>query len=210
MTPVLANVIVDLFLKGGPIMYPLLVAALVALAVVGERMLWWLRHTARREAKTVSQILEAAERGAWAEASKLAATSEDPVAKVLAAGLEHRETSLEGAIQVASGRELREAARFIPTLDTLVTLAPLLGLLGTVTGIMSSFNSIGNDELSVVHVTGGIGEALIATAAGLGIAITTLIPLNTLSTRLAGLQSDIEAAATTLQVAAHKHEARQK
>jgi biopolymer transport protein ExbB len=210
MSPILANVIVDLFHKGGPIMYPLLVAAIIAIAVVGERVLWWVKHTAQRDAATVAKILEAAEHGAWNEATQLAENSQDPVAKVLAAGLEHRETSLEGAIQVASGRELREAARFIPTLDTLVTLAPLLGLLGTVTGIMSSFNSIGNDELSVVHVTGGIGEALIATAAGLGIAITTLIPLNTLTTRLAGLQSDIEAAATTLQVAAHQHEARSK
>ena len=207
MHPILANTVVDLFLKGGPIMYPLLVAALVALAVVGERFLWWLGHTSRRNPKLVTKVLAAAEQGQWDQATQLAQGSADPVAKVLTAGLEHRTTSLEGAIQVASGVELREAARFIPTLDTLVTLAPLLGLLGTVTGIMGSFNSIGSDELSVIHVTGGIGEALIATAAGLGIAIATLIPLNILTTRLAGLQSDIEAAATTLQVAAHKQEA---
>lgn len=204
MQPILANVVVDLFLKGGPIMYPLLVAAVVAVAVAGERLLWWFRQAARRDPKIVAQVLAAAELGRWDEASQLAGSSQDPVAKVLAAGLEHRETSLEGAIQVAASRELREAGRFIPTLDTLVTLAPLLGLLGTVTGIMSSFNSIGTDELAVTKVTGGIGEALIATAAGLGIAITTLIPLNILTTRLAGLQADIEAAATTLQVAAQK------
>ena len=89
-------------------------------------------------------------------------------------------------------------------LDTLVTLAPLLGLLGTVTGIMGSFTSIGSDELAVSKVTGGIGEALIATAAGLGIAIVTLVPLNLLSSRLSGLQADLEAAATTLQVAIQK------
>ena len=204
MQPILANVVVDLFLKGGPIMYPLLVAAVVAVAVAGERLLWWFRQAARRDPKIVAQVLAAAEQGRWDEASQLAGSSQDPVAKVLAAGLEHRETSLEGAIQVAASRELREAGRFIPTLDTLVTLAPLLGLLGTVTGIMSSFNSIGTDELAVTKVTGGIGEALIATAAGLGIAITTLLPLNILTTRLAGLQADIEAAATTLQVAAQK------
>lgn len=204
MQPILANVVVDLFLKGGPIMYPLLVAAVVAVAVAGERLLWWFRQAARRDPKIVAQVLAAAEQGRWDEASQLAGSSQDPVAKVLAAGLEHRETSLEGAIQVAASRELREAGRFIPTLDTLVTLAPLLGLLGTVTGIMSSFNSIGTDELAVTKVTGGIGEALIATAAGLGIAITTLLPLNILTTRLAGLQADIEAAATTLEVAAQK------
>jgi biopolymer transport protein ExbB len=204
MQPILANIVVDLFLKGGPIMYPLLIAAVVAVAVAGERLLWWFRQASRRDEAIVDKVLDAAEHGRWEEATKLAGSSQDPVAKVLAAGLEHRETSLEGAIQVAAGRELREAGRFIPTLDTLVTLAPLLGLLGTVTGIMASFNSIGTDELAVTKVTGGIGEALIATAAGLGIAITTLIPLNILTTRLAGLQADIEAAATTLQVAAQK------
>ena len=204
MQPILANVVVDLFLKGGPIMYPLLIAAVVAVAVAGERLLWWFRQTARRDTTLVAKVLESAEHGRWEEAAKLAESSQDPVAKVLAAGLEHRETSMEGAIQVAASRELREAGRFIPTLDTLVTLAPLLGLLGTVTGIMASFNSIGTDELAVSKVTGGIGEALIATAAGLGIAITTLIPLNILTTRLAGLQADIESAATTLQVAAQK------
>ena len=197
MQPILANVVVDLFLKGGPIMYPLLIAAVVAVAVAGERLLWWFRQASRRDEALVAKVLDAAEHGRWEEAAKLAGSSQDPVAKVLAAGLEHRETSLEGAIQIAAGR-------FIPTLDTLVTLAPLLGLLGTVTGIMASFNSIGTDELAVTKVTGGIGEALIATAAGLGIAITTLIPLNVLTTRLAGLQADIEAAATTLQVAAQK------
>ncbi len=204
MQPFLANVVVDLFLKGGPIMYPLLAAAAVAVAVAGERILWYLRQAARRDQTLVAKVLDAAEHGRWEEATKLAESSQDPVTKVLAAGLEHRETSMEGAIQVAAARELREAGRFIPTLDTLVTLAPLLGLLGTVTGIMASFNSIGTDELAVTKVTGGIGEALIATAAGLGIAITTLIPLNILTTRLAGLQADIEAAATTLEVAAQK------
>ena len=68
----------------------------------------------------------------------------------------------------------------------------------------ASFNSIGTDELAVTKVTGGIGEALIATAAGLGIAIVTLVPLNLLSGRLSGLQADLEAAATTLQVAIQK------
>lgn len=208
MQPILANVAVDLFLKGGPIMYPLLLAAFVAVAITGERLLWWFRQSSRRDEALVAKVLATAEHGRWEEAMKLAESSSDPVARVLAAGLEHRETSLEGAIQIAAARELREAGRFIPILDTLVTLAPLLGLLGTVTGIMASFNSIGTDELAVTKVTGGIGEALIATAAGLGIAITTLIPVNILTTRLAGLQADLEAAATTLQVAAQKQSRR--
>lgn len=200
----LANTAVDLFLQGGPIMYPLLIAALIAIAVVGERLVWWFRTAGRRDPAAVAASLKAAEAGDWPAAEQAVAKSEDPVARVLRAGLAHRAGSFEGAVQVASAAELREAARFITVLDTLVTLAPLLGLLGTVTGIMGSFTSIGSDELAVTKVTGGIGEALIATAAGLGIAIVTLVPLNLLSSRLSGLQADLEAAATTLQVAIQK------
>jgi biopolymer transport protein ExbB len=204
MPPLLANAAVDLFLKGGPIMYPLLLAGLVGVAVVAERLLWWVRVAGRRDPRAVAAALAAAEVGDWAAAEQAVAKSADPVARVLRAGLAHRTGAFEGAVQVASAAELREAARYIGVLDTLVTLAPLLGLLGTVTGIMGSFNSIGSDELAVAKVTGGIGEALIATAAGLGIAIVTLLPLNVLSARLTGLQADLEAAATALQVAIQK------
>jgi biopolymer transport protein ExbB len=204
MPPLLANAAVDLFLKGGPIMYPLLLAGLVGVAVVAERLLWWVRVAGRRDPRAVAAALAAAEAGDWVAAEQGVAKSADPVARVLRAGLAHRTGAFEGAVQVASAAELREAARYIGVLDTLVTLAPLLGLLGTVTGIMGSFNSIGSDELAVAKVTGGIGEALIATAAGLGIAIATLLPLNVLSARLTGLQADLEAAATALQVAIQK------
>ena len=185
-------------------MYPLLLAGLVGIAVVAERLLWWVRVAGRRDARAVADALAAAEAGEWAAAEQAVTKSADPVARVLRAGLAHRSGAFEGAVQVASAAELREAARYIGVLDTLVTLAPLLGLLGTVTGIMGSFNSIGSDELAVAKVTGGIGEALIATAAGLGIAIATLLPLNVLSARLTGLQADLEAAATALQVAIQK------
>lgn len=204
MHPLLANAAVDLFLKGGPIMYPLLFAGLVAVAVVAERLVWWICVAGRRDPCAVSAALAAAESGDWSVAEQAVAKSADPVARVLRAGLAHRTGSFEGAVQVASATELREAARYITVLDTLVTLAPLLGLLGTVTGIMGSFNSIGADELAVTKVTGGIGEALIATAGGLGIAIVTLVPLNLLSGRLSALQADLEAAATSLQVAIQK------
>jgi biopolymer transport protein ExbB len=90
-------------------------------------------------------------------------------------------------------------------MDTIVTLGPLLGLLGTVTGIMGSFSSIGSSELAVEKVTGGIGEALIATAAGLGIAIVTLVPMNHFHSRLAALQFDLEAAANNILILAAGH-----
>ena len=204
MPHILANVAVDLFFKGGPIMYPLLIAMIVVTAVVGERILWWWRTAQSRQPKVVEKILHSAEVGDWETAQKLAQSSTDPVARVLLAGIQHRHHGFEESIQVASAIELREAAKCISVLDTLVTLAPLLGLLGTVGGIMGSFNSLGVDELAVTKVTGGIGEALIATAAGLGIAISALIPLSILSSTLARLQADFESAATQLQILIQK------
>src|SRR6201999_3652686 len=112
----------------------------------------------------------------------------------------HVNTSLEGALQLAAGIELERAGRFLTALDTLITLAPLLGLLGAVTGLMRAFLNVGNAELSVMAVTGGIGEALIATACGLGIAIFCLIPYNFYSAKVARLQFELETAATNVEV----------
>jgi biopolymer transport protein ExbB len=95
---------------------------------------------------------------------------------------------------------LKRAGRFLTVMDTLVTLAPLLGLLGTVTGLMRAFLNIGSAEISVVGVTGGIGEALIATACGLAIAIFSLVPFNYFSARVTQLQFDLETAATNVEV----------
>jgi biopolymer transport protein ExbB len=89
---------------------------------------------------------------------------------------------------------------WLPFVAICATSAPLLGLLGTVTGIMGSFSSIGGSELAVEKVTGGIGEALIATAFGLGIAIITLIPYNWFHSKVASLQHDIETAANNVEV----------
>jgi biopolymer transport protein ExbB len=100
-----------------------------------------------------------------------------------------------------TGRHVvHELERYLNTLGTIAAITPLLGLLGTVTGIMGSFSSIGGSELAVEKVTGGIGEALIATAFGLGIAIVTLIPYNWFHSLVASLQHDIETAANNVEV----------
>src|SRR5258706_4254128 len=92
--------------------------------------------------------------------------------------------------------------RFLTVMETLVTLAPLLGLLGTVSGIYRTFLSLGNAtvEGATGAITGGIGEALIATMCGLAIAIVALIPFNYFSRRLAQLQFELESAATNVEV----------
>ena len=174
----LANIVIEFFLKGGPVMWPILVCAFVAVAVVGERAFWWWREGQKREPQKLEQVLLALENSDVAAATKISEGSGDPIIRMIHRGLNHVHTSMQGALQLAAGIELERAGRFLVVMDTLVTLAPLLGLLGTVTGLMRAFLSIGSAELSVVKVTGGIGEALIATACGLGIAIFSLIPFN--------------------------------
>jgi biopolymer transport protein ExbB len=200
----MANIAVEFILKGGPVMYPILVCALVAVAVVGERSFWWLRESSRRDPKKLEQILAALENGDVPAAAKIAASSQDPVIRMIHNGLNHAHTSLEGALELGAGIELERAGRFLTVMDTLVTLSPLLGLLGTVTGLMQAFLSVGSAELSVTAVTGGIGVALIATACGLGIAIFSLVPFNYFTGRVARLQFELEAAATNVQVMVHR------
>jgi biopolymer transport protein ExbB len=203
--PMIANSLVDLFHQGGPIMWPIAIVTLFAVAVIVERTWWWLQLSLRRRPQVVEQVLTALDCGDLKKAEDLAHRSGDPVLRVIHAGLTHRHASLQGALQAAAGIEIRQAGSFLTAMDTIITLAPLLGLLGTVTGIMGSFASIGSSELAVEKVTGGIAEALIATAFGLGIAITTLIPYNWFHALVASLHHDIETAANNVEVYTAKH-----
>ena len=196
----LANIIVKVFEDGGPIMYPIAIVCVVAVAVVGERTLWWMREKLKRDPKRLEKIFAALENGDFLSAVQLSENSEDPIIRTVHHGLNHQHSSLQGALQVSAGVELQKAGRFLGVMDTLVTLAPLLGLLGTVTGIMESFKFVGQSNLGVDKVSGGIGEALIATAFGLGIAIFTLVPFNYFTGKVARLQFELETAANNVEV----------
>lgn len=189
----LANIVVDTFLHGGIIMWPLLGLSLFALGVIAERILWWAAARRRRDTDRLTRTYEALARGDREGAIKLAETSADSRLRVIAYGLVHQESGVEIAMQVRATDELKQARRFLNAMDTIITLAPLLGLLGTVTGIMQSFKFVGGDqELAAAKVSGGIGEALIATAVGLGIAITTLLPFNLFGGQAEELREEIE------------------
>jgi len=194
------NWLIDKFHKGGPVMWPILIVSIVALTVVLERCIWWSGRWFRRDPKRIEKVFTAIENGDTAEASRLSRGSRDPVLRMLWNGLNHQHSSLEAALQVAAGIEIKRAGRFLVVMDTLVTLAPLLGLLGTITGLIRSFSFLGNEELAVQAVTGGIAEALIATACGLGIAIFALIPFNFFTSRVSNLEFELQTAATNLEV----------
>jgi biopolymer transport protein ExbB len=194
------NWLIDKFHKGGPVMWPILIVSIIALTVVIERCFWWGGRWFRRDPKRIEKVFTAIEQGDTAEASRLSRGSRDPVLRMMWNGLNHQHASLQGALQVAAGIEIKRAGRFLVVMDTLVTLAPLLGLLGTITGLIRSFSFLGNEELAVQAVTGGIAEALIATACGLGIAIFALIPFNFFTSRVSNLEFELQTAATNLEV----------
>lgn len=191
----------DLFTRGGPVMWPLLILSIVCLTVIFER-LWFIFRTERgRDRAAVVQIFAAVEKGRLTEAASIFPTTSDYVARVLSYGIGQRGESLTNALLVQANLELRRFSKGIFVLDTAITVAPLLGLLGTVTGMIHSFGLLGNQELSTPTViTGGIAEALIATACGLGVAIASVFPFNFLSSKLEDARHEIEDACTRLEV----------
>jgi biopolymer transport protein ExbB len=195
-----SNFFIRNFKAGGPIMWPILIVSIVALFVVIDRCFWWLFRAFRRDPKRIEKVFTAIEAGDLNEASRLARDTRDPVLRMLWNGLNHSHASLQGALQVAAGIEIKRAGHYLVVMDTLVTLAPLLGLLGTITGLIRSFSLLGSEELAVQAVTGGIAEALIATACGLGIAIFALIPFNFFSSQVSNLEFELQTAATNLEV----------
>ena len=192
MNPVFANLVVDYFIKGGPIMWPILFCAFAALVVVMERALWWWQLSRRCQDKSLEAVFDAIAHGRFASAEEMSSNSTNPFLRVVNDGIAHAHSSMLGAMQLRATDELEHAEKRLWVLSTFITLAPLLGLLGTVTGIMHSFNFVGDEQLAATKVGGGIAEALIATASGLGIAILCLVPFNYLNRRLSHLRGRLE------------------
>ena len=191
----------ELFHKGGPIMWPLLVLSIVALTVALERIIFIVRERLRRKPGVVEDILTHVERGDLDTASRVGEGAEDFVARALTYALTHRGKSFSEAMLRAANWELKRFNRGLTVLDTTITLAPLLGLLGTVTGMIRSFGMLGGAELGApTAITGGIAEALIATAFGLGIAITALVPFNYLNARQEEARLEMQDAASHVEM----------
>ena len=186
-------------------MYPLLACSMISLTVVIERFLFWLRADMQRNRSLVDEVLELSRIGDWQAIRRLTQDSRDYVVRILIAGILHREFSMAKAMESAAADELRRMHQFMGVLDTMITVAPLLGIFGTVIGIIVSFEALGSTGIEQPRaVTAGIAQALITTAAGLGIAILSVFPYNYFNSRIENAALTIEKYATSLEIVYEK------
>ena len=195
----------EFFQKGGPIMWPILLCSVIALAIVIERLF----ALGREQIDTKSfmeQISKSIKRNKIMEALELCDRTQGPIANILKAGiLKHARPRQEirEAIEDAAIHEVPRLERNLPVLATVAHVAPLLGLLGTVTGLVKAFQVIEMKATALNPVNpgdlaGGIWEALLATTFGLCVAIPTFVAYNYLVSRVDGFVLDMERSATDL------------
>ena len=198
----------DLFHAGKEIMWPILLLSFVGITVVVERLLFIIRENGTREAQAVEKMLELVEKRDIAGALAIGQKSKDFIARILVYTLNNKEYSMSNAFVRASGQELGRFSQGMATLDTVITAAPMLGLLGTVTGMMKTFGALGGGNLAAASgaITGGVAEALIATAAGLLIAIMALFPFNYLNARTEQAKQEVSDASHALEILVKKSE----
>ncbi len=186
-------------------MYPLLFCSLVAVTVVIDRIIFWMREDIRRDRNLVDRVLELCQKGEWTEVKNSVTDSRDYIIRILITGILHRDFSMIKAMESAAAEEVKRMRRYMTILDTMITVAPLLGIFGTVIGIISSFDLLGGSGIEHPQaVTAGIAQALITTAAGLAIAILSVFPYNYFNSRVQDAVITIEKYATSLEIVYEK------
>ncbi len=191
--------------KGGPIMWPILLCSVVAFTIVIERLIR-LRQEEIDTKTFMEQISKSIKRNKIMEALDLCDKTGGPIANILKAGIlkhDRPRNEVREAIEDASIHELPRLERNLPVLATVAHVAPLLGLLGTVTGLVSAFQVIeskasGMNPVNPGDLAGGIWEALLTTVFGLCVAIPTYVAYNYMVSRVDGFVLDMERSATDL------------
>jgi len=192
---------IEIFNSGGPVMIPLLICSLISLTVIIERAIFWTVVGMRSNRNLLSQVMERCQEGDWEGVRKLSTGSNSYVIRILVSGILHREYSMVKAMETAAADEIARMRRYMGVMDTIITVAPLLGIFGTVIGIIASFDMLGGGGIDHPEaVTRGIAQALITTASGLGIAIFTVFPYNYFNTRIERAARYIEKYATSLEI----------
>jgi biopolymer transport protein ExbB len=187
--------------SGGPVMIPLAIVTLVALILIIERLFFFRKERSMHD-HLMGDIISLCAEGRHDEAEDICKKHEGPIARTLAACISRREqgvSAMEDSVQESIMHEIPRLEHFLPAIGVLAAVAPLLGLLGTVTGMINTFHMItifGNSSPGLM--AGGISQALITTATGLVIAIPVLLAHNYLSTKSDGIICDIERYAATV------------
>ena len=187
--------------RGGPVMYPLLACSVVAFTVITERLLFWMRMRRVQAPDGVAGCLRLAQDGRDEDAAELARSSSDPALRVLARGLADRESTPSRSMEQEANVVVGQMHRYLAVLDTTITVAPLLGIYGTLTGIIHAFDTLSAAGLPDPRLVGaGIAEALITTIAGLTIAIPGIIFYNHFIRRAEHAAQELERHATALEL----------
>lgn len=185
----------DIFVKGGPVMYPILICSLIAVTIFFERM-FYLKSIKTKSKKFVLRVKNLVKKGSIELAISACRKSPTPISKIMLAGLMkfgRGRDEIKEAVEDSANQEIPILEGNLATLATVGNIAPLLGLLGTVFGMIKAFNviaamGIGKPEL----LAGGISEALLTTAFGLSIGIPTVVIYNYLSHRVDKLIREME------------------
>jgi biopolymer transport protein ExbB len=187
--------------SGGIVMVPIILASIIAAAIILERM-WTLQRQRVLPKELTDRVWRLVESHQLQDKHIAALKQNSPLGKVLAAGLENRHRPrdvMKEAIEDTGRHVVHELERFLTALGTIAAISPLMGLLGTVFGMIRTFNSITSEGIgNPAALAGGIAEALIATAAGLTVAIPSLIGYRLLRRRVDDLVIDMEKEAIKL------------
>ena len=174
-------------------MIPLLGCSLLSMTVILERLYFWLRISSLANRNQLDMVLGSIHRNQIPQAESRSPGKMDPHASILLEALEEKEQDLSAAIRLKTLHKIEEMHKGMMILNTIITLAPLLGILGTVVGIIDSFHAIGSDGNPAPQaVSQGIAKALITTAGGLGVAILTLVPYNYFHARMNRFTGEME------------------
>ena len=188
----------DYFIKGGPVMYPLLLCSIAAIAICVERYLFFKKADSGRE--FTRQFCDYIEQDNWADAKALADSTRGEIAKLATIFMARHGNyeKLENFVGIKAARAIDKFERRLDYLNVIVALAPVLGLLGTITGMISSFNNFSKRLDDPLIVTAGIGEALITTVFGLCISIVAICMYAYFNRRLVGITLNVEDMSNTL------------
>ena len=188
--------------QGGFMMYPLIVCSILAIGIILERAYTFRKATAIDPEELLDEIKSSYKPGDTVAASKLMADAHTPYARIFARGLKNAERgaqSIELAMSQEAANEIPTLENYLPGLRTIVSIAPLLGLLGTIAGMIASFKQVAAGGLSSpTAVMGGVSEALVSTATGIGVAVIGLIAYNYFGNLVKRFVEDMEYYGTEL------------